>query len=585
MQRMIILAILASALATLGAQQKQRLAIMDFEVRGAAPKYLGETIADMIACRIKPAGFQLIERRHLKQVIKERVIKMDTVMDSRQLQQIGASHLLVGFIDKTEDRYSGGYRLIKVDTAIREEQWHDYVKAVRDYQDFVTQLAKSLEQQRQKILLRQNLISAAGHLVKEIGPWLKQSKLPADTYKIGVFAFGDKNGDATAALGNLPVLMQGELVDQLRAYLGKETPGKYTLFEPDQLKVFFLRAGASPVGINPKTLALAAKTLKKFKLDVGIVGRYSIIAPQNTLSTGVDVEAKAIFSVSQQVLKAQVSVGAKDVQQHGGIAAAKASGRFQLDLFYKPDDRVADADANGWRRLPLYRVKNSKSSYHNGYFVVLKRNMQGKRYKIRLVNYGRPAISATHPLDADRLFAAALLIDGVNSIYQDKGTGRKEPVVLHPLKVVKWVLSAPQREIVRDHRGMLRQIPNNPKVSKIKGGSLRDVSGVGDSVLEIFGFQKNKNFANAFVFARPGDSIAETVGITDSIGMIAAYFYPEKLPGDERGTKAGKEVKSPTFAMSFKIISEPAEVIRVFYRYEDDLPCAGKDLELVKPAN
>jgi len=95
---------------------------------------------------------------------------------------------------------------------------------------------------------------------------------------------------------------------------------------------------------------------------------------------------------------------------------------------------------------------------------------------------------ATHPLeglpnnkegaDRKRLYAVAVLIDGVNSFYQKGVDGKLGPVVVHPKNAQKWILSGPETKVVPDS--------TNPNGFRLEG-----VKGKGHSVLDIRGFQKD----------------------------------------------------------------------------------------------
>ena len=575
--------------------QTKGMAIIDFEVRGDAPPHTGQAIADMIASVINPQKYHIIERSQLKKVLKERLFQANSVITSRiakDLFAMGVGYLMLGHIERTENQYYGSYRVIDLETAKREELLRGYIKHAKDYCDFVDKLLLALGEDENR-----NLIDAVQSLVRRIGLRLKDKQPQTGKYRVGVFAFGDQNGKATAEMGNLPVIIQGELADQLRPFLGRKTPGKFMILDPCQLDVVFTTAAISPLGINPRTLQLAPKILKKVNIDVGIVGRYKTKNPQIAISRLIIIDSYVIISDSKDVYQYSTSVGARQLSHNAGTNNKKPSGRFQMKFFFKTDNRLADSNPHSWQAMNLHVCRNPECKFHNTHFLMLKPEMEGKRYKIHLINNGIPQID-DHPLDKDRLFSAALLIDGVNSFYQAKGknaAGRTitGPVVVHPLKASKWVLTAPKRILIANKSGMTREISDNRLLyqkTTIKHAALADVQGPGHSRLEITGFQKNANFADAFVFARPRDSIAETVGISDNIGMISAYFYGEKLPSlippppvrSLGGTRAGRQVDSPTFGVEFEIDTEPVEVLRVFYRYEGEMPCPREHLELIK---
>ncbi len=165
----------------------------------------------------------------------------------------------------------------------------------------------------------------------------------------------------------------------------------------------------------------------------------------------------------------------------------------------------------------------------------------------------------------------ALLIDGVNSFYQDQGNGSVGPVIRHPKNCDKWILSGPGYRIIADS-------------SDPSGYRLQSVNSKGHSVIDVPGFQKDDQYADAFLFVKSGVSIAESIGITNDVGVIEAHFYAQKLPGDTRigeavatrrshlGTGAGPQVENPVCAIRFDMYQKPVSVIRIFYGSESDCP-------------
>ena len=569
------------------------LAILDFEVRGDAPQHIGETIANAIACRIKSEKYQVIERRQIKRIVKERLINADATITqdlAKKFKDIGAAYLMLGFVERTEGLYYGGYRVVEVETARRANELRKYIKKARNYSDFVDQLCVALESGKAAEAgngdgngdIAVDLAKAAQRLVGQIGPSLVENRPQGRKYRVGIFAFGDSRGKATTVMGNLPVLIQGELASRLRSYLGQQAPGKFIVLDGQQLELIFSSCAVSPIGVNANTLPLALKILQKVRIDIAIVGQYGTRDPQKSFAKGSELTGTTIFTKKGDKHQYSTLVATDDLRANAGSGGQKASQRFQVEFYVKMNERAPDDDRQAWRHLPLQVLDDPDSRLNNSYFLVLKPEMEGKRYKIRLVNKGTPKID-DHPLDRDRLIAAALLIDGVNSFYQDRGDGRIGPVVRHPAHGKKWVLTAPGRRLVPCPGKIIERIAAGATTT-IANAALADVDGPGHSVVEVIGFQKNRDFADAFVFATPGDSIAETVGITSNVGMIAVHFFGEQLPGATRsagGTRAGEQVASRTLAVKFATTAKPLEVWRIFYRYADDLPCSVNKLRMV----
>ena len=468
------------------------LAILDFEVRGDAPKYIGETIANAVACRIKPEQYQVIERRQLKAIIKERLIKADAIITqdlAEKLKAIGADYLMLGFVEKTEGLYYGGYRVVEVETARRADEWRQYIKKAPNYGNFVDQLCLALESSKSDKVgpinddIATDLAQAAQRLVEKIGPMLAANQPQGRKTRVGIFAFGDSTDKATAVMGNLPVLIQGELVIHLRSYLGRQAPGKFTVFDRQQLELVFSSCGLSPVGIAANTPVLACKIMNQAHIDIAVVGCYHTRAPQSSLARACELTAVTIFAPKGDIHRYSTQVSGDDLRANSGSSPQKASRRFQVEFAVKMNDQAPDDDHQAWRRIPLQRLDDPNSSLHNSYFLVLKPEMQGRRYQIRLINNGTPQLEP-HPLDRDRLIAVALSIDGVNSFYQDHGNGRIGPVARHPARSQKWALTAPGRRLVA-RPGQKCKRSAAGATTTIADAVLVDVDDYGDSVVDV----------------------------------------------------------------------------------------------------
>jgi hypothetical protein len=252
--------------------------------------------------------------------------------------------------------------------------------------------------------------------------------------------------------------------------------------------------------------------------------------------------------------------------------------------------------------------------------MVLKPEMKGKRYRISMANNGPlveelwqtnntdddPNLSiderkAINAFLKDRIWAPALLIDGVNSFYQKTGDTNSVgqeiigPVVRHPLAVSKWILT-PSGKALQSAENNVVNLPSGYEHGEEdddtdKGTAAKElkkeerfknakfVNGNGNSQI-IPGFQKNLDFADAFVFTDANTSLAETVGITNDVGMIAIHFYGEKLPPGvvvrkaafkgRAGTTTGSELPHKVFPVIIRLEENPEQVWRIFYRYEGD---------------
>ena len=488
-----------------------RLAILDFEVRGDAPRHIGETIANAIACRIKSDKFQVIERGQIKKIVKERLINADATIShdlAQKFKAIGAAYLMFGFVERTEGLYYGGYRVVEVETARQSNELRRYIKKARNYSDFVDQLCLALENDKAgkaayaPAKVAADLGQAARQLLEQIAPALLANQPQRRKYRVGIFAFGDSSGKATTVMGNLPVLIQGELATRLRSYLGRRAPGKFIVLDGQQLELIFSSCGVSPIGVNSNTPKLAMKVLRQVRIDIAIVGQYHTRNPQASFAQSCELSATTIFTKTGNKRQYSTLAATEDLRANAGSGGKKASGRFHVEIYVKMNDCVGDDEQQAWRRLPLQRLADPGSQLHHAYFVVLQPEMEGKRYRIRLLNQGVPAID-NHPLDRDRLIAAAVLIDGVNSFYQDRGDGQIGPVVCHPARGRKWVLTAPGRQLLPRPGKIFKRVAAGASTT-IANAILADVAGLGHSMVEIIGFQKNRDFADAFCFCQPG---------------------------------------------------------------------------------
>ncbi len=139
----------------------------------------------------------------------------------------------------------------------------------------------------------------------------------------------------------------------------------------------------------------------------------------------------------------------------------------------------------------------------------------GTQYAIELGNH------------SDKTVAVSLLIDGLNSIGQER---------VLPSEGRKWVLAAGKRAVIR-------------------------------------GWQIDNRMAREFVFVGAQDSLAYRKGFYEDIGLITACFYPEKAQGGPSvrgvvGTGEGAEIKS--HVREVNLIHEPAPAAIINIRY--DLP-------------
>ncbi len=366
--------------------------------------------------------------------------------------------------------------------------------------------------------------------------------------RVAVFPFGDARGRISGELAETAEILRGELIQQL----AKAAAGRMFILDRDGLAREFRSAGIDASGISPQDAQATARVLQKIGVDVAIIGTMN---PPVTPGAPADLQ---VFAVRQAGGVIQLSYQALPMTLLPSPLplppSPQSESRFDVDVLVEG------------RPLPLQRSTNPDSGYFNAMFLVLPRQMVGREYQLRLTNRGTPPL-ASNVSDAQRLVAAVVTVDGVNTIYQENGRGQLGPVVLHPKNCLKWLLSGPGQTLVPD--------PNSPV-----GYRMSPTSGAGQSVATIPGFQNGPQFAKAFTFAMVRDSVAENVGITNDIGLIAVHFYPEDLPGDQPSvpvvekslgaTRPGRDIANTVYKVKARLKANPVEVWRIFYRYEDD---------------
>ncbi len=388
-------------------------------------------------------------------------------------------------------------------------------------------------------------------------------------FRVAVFAFGDAQNKVTVALGGESMNIQGELIFNLR----KLASGKYFVLDKAGLAREFQGESIDPTSINPADPAETAKVLVKLGISAGLVGAMQVDSAQFVSNPPqgdqkMKVEATLIFDdgTYDQELPGEFDpdtvLSPGEVQPPGTNPSGetKPSGRFNVEILV--DGQV--------QQLQQGTDPNNHPQHHNVFFIVLPRSAKGKEVTIRLTNNAQPPIgwrNVNPQAEQNRLFAVAVKVDGVNSIYQADGTYNEDgtphigPVVLHPINCSKWVLTGPGK--------IVRAAPD--------GGFVLDNIRPGEndhSVRPIPGFQKGKDKADVFTLATARESIAETVGISNELGLIEAHFYPMRLDGDVKilraaGIKAGRRIRHDIHHVNLDLYYNPVEVWRIFYRYED----------------
>ncbi len=421
-------------------------------------------------------------------------------------------------------------------------------------------------------------------------PKLAEEIADARARTVAVFPFRNDQQRESPVLGNIPSLFQGELIRELQRR-GKD---KFKVLTREELEKRLEKAGS----IDPIELSEEGKVsgfLKAVGLDVAVIGSIDMkslrsLKGKKWVEIAVNLffgkeeggkESKRTFTGQVNTVDLCVNCGVGTSLDPGGHVNSK--GRFKVEIL-GPDGKP----------LELRVCQNLESEFNNVYFLILDRSLEGKNYQIRLTNRGEPMVGYKQPeakaaRDRDRLFSVAVLVDGVNSIFEDQGDGSFGPVVRHPKEVTKWVLTGPGKRLVPT---------DDPQTNTagILGGKLQDVKGEGGSVVCVPGFQANAKTALKFTFVTARESIAaKTIGSkTNDVGMIAVHFYAQILetPPDEMenyldkllamggdlvrharrpaGTTAGQARPNQVFRVHFRTYEQPVEVWRIFYRFQDE---------------
>lgn len=411
---------------------------------------------------------------------------------------------------------------------------------------------------------------------KELAPKVSRAveqKQGSKTFRVAVFPFGNSQGRATLDMYEAITILQGELIYNLID--GSE--GRFFVLDKAALASAFQDAGVDPRGVSTANPRRTAEVLKKIDVDAAVVGSFGvkdrsepfkgIIRERGEGPADVRMVGTLVFQDGTfRQLSGAVSPGNLDV--FAGMN--RKSGRFKVEL-------LMDG-----RPLPLYRHRDEHSEEARNMYLILPRSARGKEYQIRLTNTGQGTPGHMNPnVDWERLrlFGAAVTIDGVNSIYQDTGGGKIGPVSVHPKNARKWILCGRGVRMVPDQQARY-------------GYRFTRASGEGGAQITLRGFQESDKTARAFTFATAGESVAQTLGISNEIGSISVYFFSQSIRDDRAtvaysaagsGTTAGRRVPSGTFRVSVAYHRNPVEAWRIIYRYQGDpLPLSQNDLVRVQ---
>ena len=397
------------------------------------------------------------------------------------------------------------------------------------------------------------------------------------SYTVGVFPFGSSSGtsEGMSKMGNNPKVIQGELIAAIGSTM--KDGSSFMLLDQTGLAEKFKSEGMSPVNLKISDPKDCGPKLRQLGIEALVVGTISTNSPsQAATRNSVPVTIQILFSdgTIDQVFGPRVKPG--DIFDNGGQGDLEPDDANTIgqgrpnETKQDPNDTrfMVEFVING-QVIPAEIAKTSNGGFDHVRFIILPGHFEGKEYSIRITNDGSPGCGWYHHeqenQECKRNYAVALLIDGVNSIYERNLKGENVPVARRPQKLTKWFLS-----------GTTEPNPDKP------------------TTIEISGYQTKQNERRPFVLGKAKNSLAAELGITNDIGLITAHFYPEKMQGDkeymdfkksnEAGTHPGPPEANPTIEKRLDLYERPAAVWRIFYRYEgDDLPGDLKPGDIVEP--
>jgi hypothetical protein len=433
-------------------------------------------------------------------------------------------------------------------------------------------------------VISQDLDGAAANLAERIAAKLGElaPSNPVERHRIAVARFNGENHTYSVNFGNLGPIFQTALADSLRTTLaGSPAAGRYTVPRPDTLKeevISGLNRGLDPESLSDKNIAAARALLKSYNYQVGIVGRFLT----KSLPTTEPLRVIATVITPETHFTETVVISPHDANGAGVTGKDDLPNkRLSVEVYVKHQPHLSDQATAAWKKLELQRIKSPELK--NNFLLIVPRQFKGYRYKLVLRNNGTPSLGGifTSNNDRDRMFLAAVMVDGVSAFLRDElnaQTGKIEylPDTRHFSRLPKRILTPPQKYIREDR---------NNSNTRLNGGVLTNGGGSADhSVANILGFQRGRNVADAFVLGEAKDSVgAGLIGSINEIGLISVYFYPEyPLPGDTVellvrdapqaiGTQRGPQVQSPIFKVTVQNVgTAPVSIWHILYRYDND---------------
>ena len=411
----------------------------------------------------------------------------------------------------------------------------------------------------------------AADLADDMGPKVAaelKGTLTTATPRVAVMAFSNEAGVVDPSFAGTVTALQGELISALK------TAQAGLVLDKRAMARNFSDTSTDPTQLDISDPPGTGTVLTTLKWDAVIMGQFSSTGPAALATSTTNDLTWSLTIIYKDGGFKQLEFGSSKMVVPPPKTAAP-SGRFNVEIL------VAG------QVLPFLTDPHKDSLYHNVKFLQIAPDMVGKEYQIRLTNRGTPAAgygSSSVP-ETERVFGAAVLIDGIDSFAQEStrldssGKPLVDFVQVHAKNARRWLLTSPGRVI-------------RPDSSHPEGFVLADVSGgVDHSIRPISGYQMGKETAAAFTFAQSGQGelTAELLGVTEDIGVIEICFYAQQLQGDKMlpnhrdnlaglGTKPGRNIKHGVFKVSPKFHAAAVEVWRIFYRQAGSFPVPDNTL-------
>ena len=104
--------------------EKTKIAIVGFQEIGEVKRGAGECLAGILASRIHPELYQVMERNRLKEILSEKLHTAPSVMKEEEMQELAkiaqSDALFVGEISDIYNSFSLSYRMVFLDQKVSE---------------------------------------------------------------------------------------------------------------------------------------------------------------------------------------------------------------------------------------------------------------------------------------------------------------------------------------------------------------------------------------------------------------------------------------------------------------------------------